>query len=324
MKIECDIIMDLLPLYYDGVCNESSKKMIEEHLKECKNCQEALEKMKNNTVDRVLKNEREHVVKNHTQTIKRNTTMIGASIAACMSIPILVTFIINLATGRALDWFFIVLTSLMTAASVTVVPLVVNKNKWLITFLSFTASLTLLLLTCVIFTRGDWFFVTIVPIYFGLSLIFLPYLLIKLGIKRHKGLIYMLINTFFLYGVIVVSMVYVGSFASFGNSALTILVLPLALVWAMFLVAKYLRVNGFIKAGICIALAGAVQPFISGFVERVLGYDGRLIRIFDANLLKWNTSHAINSNIDLLIFISCLAMGIILFVIGATRKKKSV
>ncbi len=42
MKHECEVILDLLPLYHDGVCSEKSREMVEEHLKECEMCQKAL------------------------------------------------------------------------------------------------------------------------------------------------------------------------------------------------------------------------------------------------------------------------------------------
>ena len=35
MKLSCDVINDLLPLYHDEVCSEATKKIVEEHLKEC-------------------------------------------------------------------------------------------------------------------------------------------------------------------------------------------------------------------------------------------------------------------------------------------------
>lgn len=38
MKIKCDVIEDLLPLYIDEICSNESKIIIEEHLKECKLC----------------------------------------------------------------------------------------------------------------------------------------------------------------------------------------------------------------------------------------------------------------------------------------------
>lgn len=37
-KISCDVIQDLLPLYLDKCCSEHSKKLVEEHLKECEDC----------------------------------------------------------------------------------------------------------------------------------------------------------------------------------------------------------------------------------------------------------------------------------------------
>ena len=29
---ECDVVQDLLPLYYDNACTSASKKMVEQHL----------------------------------------------------------------------------------------------------------------------------------------------------------------------------------------------------------------------------------------------------------------------------------------------------
>lgn len=39
MKLNCEIVQDLLPLYEDGVCSESSRAAVEEHLRDCKTCQ---------------------------------------------------------------------------------------------------------------------------------------------------------------------------------------------------------------------------------------------------------------------------------------------
>lgn len=44
-KISCEIIKDLLPLYYDNVCSDDSKSMIETHLKECDYCRKELEQL---------------------------------------------------------------------------------------------------------------------------------------------------------------------------------------------------------------------------------------------------------------------------------------
>lgn len=45
MKISCDIIKDLLPLYHDNVCSTDSRKLIEEHLENCEECKSELKNM---------------------------------------------------------------------------------------------------------------------------------------------------------------------------------------------------------------------------------------------------------------------------------------
>ena len=43
--MEHDIVFDLLPLYHDGVCSAASRAAVEEHLKACGTCREALLEM---------------------------------------------------------------------------------------------------------------------------------------------------------------------------------------------------------------------------------------------------------------------------------------
>lgn len=45
MKISCDIIKDLLPLYHDSVCSPESRHTVEEHLNYCNDCREELAAM---------------------------------------------------------------------------------------------------------------------------------------------------------------------------------------------------------------------------------------------------------------------------------------
>ena len=46
MRISCQIIEDLLPLYVDGVCQEDTKAFMKEHLQTCVKCSVALDQMK--------------------------------------------------------------------------------------------------------------------------------------------------------------------------------------------------------------------------------------------------------------------------------------
>ena len=45
MKIPCDLILDLLPLYQNNLCSEGSEAIITEHLATCENCNKVLNKM---------------------------------------------------------------------------------------------------------------------------------------------------------------------------------------------------------------------------------------------------------------------------------------
>lgn len=42
MRFNCEIIGDLLPLYYDGVCSNESKNIVEEHIAKCEKCRNRL------------------------------------------------------------------------------------------------------------------------------------------------------------------------------------------------------------------------------------------------------------------------------------------
>ncbi|MBO5088394.1 MAG: zf-HC2 domain-containing protein [Lachnospiraceae bacterium] len=45
-KMNCNIANDLIPLYIDDVISKDSKEMLEEHIIKCKQCQQTIEKMK--------------------------------------------------------------------------------------------------------------------------------------------------------------------------------------------------------------------------------------------------------------------------------------
>ena len=45
MKASCEIIKDLLPLYFDGACSNESRIVVDEHLTECADCKAELKSM---------------------------------------------------------------------------------------------------------------------------------------------------------------------------------------------------------------------------------------------------------------------------------------
>ena len=324
MNISCNVITDLLPLYHDGVCNESTRELVEGHLQQCGTCGAMLEKIRDNTLDRRIAIERGDVVSHHTKAVKKKSLIAGISIASVMAIPVLVSMIVNIATGNTLDWFFIVLTSLMVLASVTVVPLIFEKNKGLWTLGSFTGSLMLLLLTISIFSRGDWFFVASVPVLFGLSVMFAPFVAVNLPltgfISRHRGLLVMAVNSLLLYAVIIVSGLYAHSGADYWRLALLITTICLVFPWSLFLTIRYLNVNALVKTGLCLFFSGLFFAMIEDIVHWTVA-GARQLRLVDANLLVWELG-VINANISLLMLLVG-GVGGVLAAIGLFRKKSS-
>ncbi len=52
MKNECDIIKDLLFSYNDDILSNTSKELVEEHLKNCEECKKVLEEIKKESVQK--------------------------------------------------------------------------------------------------------------------------------------------------------------------------------------------------------------------------------------------------------------------------------
>ena len=175
MKVPCDVIRDLLPLYADEACSEESGKMVEEHLQECPDCSEMLGRLRKNEIEDGLKSERTDVIGYGERRFRRRSATVGSTVSGLFMVPILVCLIINITAGSAMGWFFIMLAALCVAASVIIVPIMVPENKLFWTFCAFTASLVGLLgVTCLV-TRGDWFWIASSAVLFGLAVIFLPF-----------------------------------------------------------------------------------------------------------------------------------------------------
>jgi hypothetical protein len=320
MKYSCELVKDLLPLYYDDVCSLESRKIVEEHLAECPACKSELQKYKNTSADERLSAERADVVGHHTKAVKRKSMVAGLCFSAILAVPILVCLIVNLATGHALDWFFIVLTSLMVLGSVTAVPLIVEKEKFLWTIGSFTASLLLLLLTTCLYAGGSWFFIAAIPVLFGLSLVFSPIVIHKLPLSgfvpRHKGLLIMAINTVWLYATVIAAGLY-SHFDSF-SKALLLTTVPALLPWILFAVIRYLKTNGWIRAGLCTIVSGVFLSLIQDVIFRIDQgiWDVNFLR---ADLFNWNYD-TVTPNVYLLLLLTGVIAGITLIAIGMLRK----
>lgn len=176
-KFPCGMVRDLLPLYRDNACGEDSRRIVEEHLAECPDCSEILEQLSDPVIDDIeekLSAESTIVLEKHHKKEHRTAVTAGTVTAGILIIPLIVCLVINLASGNGLSWFYIVLTSLMTAASVTVVPMLSAEHRFAKTIGAFTVSVVWLLMSICLCTGGSWLFVAAVPVIFGMSLFFAP------------------------------------------------------------------------------------------------------------------------------------------------------
>ncbi len=309
--MQCEIIRDLLPLYHDNACSPDSRAFVEEHLAGCASCRGIAEKLASTAVDETFVNEKETVLSAYAKKERRRTFFIGAGTAAFLSVPMIICLIVNLATGHVLDWFFIVFASLLLVASVTAIPLMAPDHRLLWTMGSFTSSLLLLLLVICIYVHGDWFFLAAVPVCFGLSVLFLPYVIYQIPLpaplSHSKGVLVMLWDTVWLYAVIFVCGLHAKS-PLYWPVALKITTFCVILPWLCFLVIRYLRVHPLTRAGIALIFCAVYCAATNGVVSVTLGQ-------------PFNVS-PLNLTIAVYLLVAGLAMGIGGMVWGIQKKSK--
>lgn len=97
MKITCDVIKDLLPLYVDEVLSEDSNALIEEHLKSCDDCTTYFERLKGDDnitgieAVRIEENlEEMEPLKKIKKRLRRTITYLGITVGVCIIIGTLV------------------------------------------------------------------------------------------------------------------------------------------------------------------------------------------------------------------------------------------
>lgn len=88
MKIDCEIIMDLLPLYIENIASQKSRGLVEEHILECESCKQAMSLMKESEPQIVHDVE---PIKNFKKRFRKHTITVAAiSVFILVAIYILV------------------------------------------------------------------------------------------------------------------------------------------------------------------------------------------------------------------------------------------
>ena len=318
----CELIRDLLPLYLDDVCSPVSREAVREHISECGECSELLRKMQDNGIENDLTNEKNNARRNQPKKLRRSGAVAGSVITAILMIPVLTCFIVNLATGHTLSWFFIVLASLLVFASLTVVPFAVPRNKFLWTCAGFASSLILLLATCCIYSGGKWFFVAAMSVLFGLAVVLLPFVAkcepVNKAIKGQKGLFVLGADTV-LFGLMLATIaVFSRDKSAVGTVAAAFLPIVVCM-WAFYAIIRWLRVPGLVKAGICTALGGLFILTYEYITNLIIGLP---IAFPKLALGSWGSIDVLDGNVKWLIFLAALVIGAIFTLFGFVFRKK--
>lgn len=320
---ECDIVQDLLPLYYDNACSEESRRFVEKHLPGCNDCQKMYNELKENNVDEVLAKESKGILERHAKIERNAAYKAGVVIAAILLLPIVITFIVQLGTGMGLSVFSVVTASMMLVAALTVVPLMSTNNRLLKCILAGVASLMLILFFVDRMNGGGNFLFGAIPTVFGISIVLFPIVICLVSLppvlSDKKALITMTWDTLWLF--LTMFIVYYHSGFTGMKDGYTVAVVLMLGVWLVFLVIRYLPVHGLMRAGISTIISVLWVVFADDFLEFIL-YKRKVLTISHMNLSDWSTALSINGNIFFITLVSGCAIGLVLIGIGALLMRK--
>lgn len=331
MKLNCNVIQDLLPLYVDQVCSEESKELIDEHLMECKECSKLLYQMGSSEIETDLKSEAEDVIQHQAKFFKRKYAVIGVIMAVFFMCPLLISIIINLLQGpEGLEWTFIGFGILLMAVTLFAIPFILPKSKTFWSVVIFIGCLFLLMGIIWLYTGGVWFDLTWIIIVCSFVICFFPFALlakpVRALLERENGLTTMLILTM-LYVVMVMGISF-GIFSGlpeYSYPTIEISIPCLVLAWMFFILIRYPKCNGLIKGGLCVAMFGLFSSFIDHAITiwQVYTNDYWWDDEWSLPILRpftWNLD-TINDNIMWLLLIIGVSVGLIMIVAGIIKGK---
>ena len=123
MKLNCEIVADLLPAYLDDTCSGESRRAVEEHLAACEDCRQLLEVLRAESAEPV-----EMPVLNEVEVLKKTSWVIGKrTVAAAAGVTAIVIYwLLYFWQDHLADWgdyrFFSYALHEIWSAGIVVVP----------------------------------------------------------------------------------------------------------------------------------------------------------------------------------------------------------
>ena len=296
---ECDVVQDLLPLYYDNACTSASKKMVEQHLMTCEKCKKTYEALRNTTIDTVMKDEAEGILERHAKKERNMAYKAGIMIALILMVPVVITFIVSMSSGGGLGVFAVLTASMLLVASLSVVPLLSTQRRMTKSILASVIALLLIFFFVDRMNGGGEFVLWTIPTIFGLSIVFFPLVIRNITLppilSDKKALITLTWDTLWLFLTIFEVCNHSGDIEVMRTGYIVSLILMTG-VWLIFLVARYLPVNVWIKAGIILIISCIWMAFTND-VYAYFAEHKKQLTILSTNFSDWSTNICVNANV---------------------------
>lgn len=321
---ECDVVQDLLPLYYDNACTSASKKMVEQHLMTCEKCKKTYEALRNTTIDTVMKDEAEGILERHAKKERNMAYKAGIMIALILMVPVVITFIVSMSSGGGLGVFAVLTASMLLVASLSVVPLLSTQRRMTKSILASVIALLLIFFFVDRMNGGGEFVLWTIPTIFGLSIVFFPLVIRNITLppilSDKKALITLTWDTLWLFLTIFEVCNHSGDIEGM-RTGYTVSLILMTGVWLIFLVARYLPVNVWIKAGIILIISCIWMAFTND-VYVYFAEHKKQLTILSTNFSDWSTNICVNANVYTLILIFGGIVGGGLLVYGIINMKR--
>lgn len=249
------------------------------------------------------------MVKSYKRFVRGYTIITGA----CYLAAIIPSFIYNVSHG-GIGWFMVLLTSLLLTFSIINVPVLVRENRALWTLGASTVSLMLLYGAGCLYSHGDWFIMAALGTLLGEAIVFLPFALrsevFEKYVRNSKGLVCMAADTVLCFACVIYGTLKYGYAGDFRDGMLATTA-SLVWCWVMFLIIRYLKVNGFFKSALCF-VASAVWVVAMTFVTNL--WNGMKL----GDIVAFKTAQGDNYN--LIVCLGLLGIAAVLGIAGAVFK----
>lgn len=323
---ECDVVQDLLPLYYDDACSLASKKMVEQHLMTCEKCKKTYDALKNTTIDTIMKNESKGILERHAKKERNLAYKAGIVIALVLMVPVVITFIVSMSSGGGLGVFAVLTASMLLVASLTVVPLLSEQKRLTKSILASVIALLLIMFFIDQMNGGGEFILLAIPTIFGLSIVLFPVVIRNITLppvlSDKKALITLAWDTLWLFLTIFEVCNHSGDIEGM-RAGYMISIILMTGVWLIFIVARYLPVNAWIKAGIIIFIS-CIWTVFSNDVYVYFAEHKKQLTILSTNFSDWSNDICFNANVYtlILIFEGIIGCGLLVKgIVNMNRKK---